>query len=973
MTRDVFVTWSGEDCFPPGWRLDLYQYIERVGPDHVALGNLPVSVRTELDKRDGDGSLSSTTAEVVATMLVAAQRLSGRNAGEITNSILGWMVAAYVTDLTFTADPGLLDAADPGAGLVMRFQPNSKEPFQMAAVLRQWQRNGFPSEVPADEVAKNAEAFSDRWFTVPDLGYFVSSSRSANGRFRLGWSDGELSGAADSEQREPGRWVLLDRESVVSSGRIPRPNGGAVSDVGRFVCADSTFDQGLVGDFRVIEWSGNEYLTRRYSANLGAVGISPNATYAAVSTLNSDTDDASVLAFWDLSSRSEVWRRHVNWIFGDDVFQFDEALMVIWAATRGQQIAFHFDGRVGLDLPAFREWLRDEAAPQTIWTVVGLRQEELGDLMSDSDAIDATDLLNRAVERSTDGFEKAGLLRLMGELAEDRGWIDNTVRYWRQALELNPNVGVKRKLKKLDPDFASTPLAKGQLVARLDGGLRVAMDWKAGVSVTAMATGPTGGLIAGLATVNRPNLVCLNPRDGSLHWEESLSTRPEYVVRYGAELLIASQGGTVGEGECRLARWISPGQIHQLAVLPGVTTGAPVVMGDSIVVGCRDGVLYSVRPDGKVGWQHNVPDAGEVGRAKSCPYQLIVNPEQTMVLFASWGSVTAIDRDGRVQWQFGRSGQLGFENYGLLVDKLSVGPEGQVLIQRRNLRITLRQGNGESLPLNQGGNGERDLKAVDWARSRIWARDKESLVMVDLNGRLLRRNNTAAPAWIGRSTLRSDGGRLAVWDHAKIQLFDEELELVGAVEIPEETIRVTLFTPDGDLVVGTSKRILRLEETRAAALRGPNRLPVDEGISIPPPAASHVIDEQELPVLEGDERVKVVGESYYQDALLHICGGKTADGEHLAVTATLRPEPMNPYDPNAVAVYVHGLQVGHLARTDAEGLHVEITRLSEERPVTCRARIRGGWRYGDNNEAPFGVELYFRPSNLTFLRPTQQV
>src|ERR1700694_5567755 len=112
--------------------------------------------------------------------------------------------------------------------------------------------------------------------------------------------------------------------------------------------------------------------------------------------------------------------------------------------------------------------------------------------------------------------------------------------------------------------------------------------------------------------------------------------------------------------------------------------------------------------------------------------------------------------------------------------------------------------------------------------------------------------------------------------------------------------------------------------------RNRDRRPVEEARPTTPPADSFVIDDPELPVLEGSERVKVVGESYYQDALLRICGGKTADSQHLAVTATLQPEPLNPYDPNAVAVYIHGLQVGHLARTDAEGLHAEITHLSEQ-------------------------------------------
>jgi len=62
--------------------------------------------------------------------------------------------------------------------------------------------------------------------------------------------------------------------------------------------------------------------------------------------------------------------------------------------------------------------------------------------------------------------------------------------------------------------------------------------------------------------------------------------------------------------------------------------------------------------------------------------------------------------------------------------------------------------------------------------------------------------------------------------------------------------------------------------------------------------------------------VEVVGESHYQESPDAICGGKCEDGHHLMCQAELRPEPENPYDRHAVAVYVDDRKVGHLSRDD---------------------------------------------------------
>jgi HIRAN domain len=114
----------------------------------------------------------------------------------------------------------------------------------------------------------------------------------------------------------------------------------------------------------------------------------------------------------------------------------------------------------------------------------------------------------------------------------------------------------------------------------------------------------------------------------------------------------------------------------------------------------------------------------------------------------------------------------------------------------------------------------------------------------------------------------------------------------------------------------------------------------------------------EPPVLPGGEAVEVVGESYYQDALDAICGGKCEDGHRLMCQAELRPEPDNEYDKRAVGVYVDGTMVGHLSRTDAKARQPQLLALRSQgkRPM-CGALISGGWYRGPGDEGHYGIRL----------------
>ena len=120
-------------------------------------------------------------------------------------------------------------------------------------------------------------------------------------------------------------------------------------------------------------------------------------------------------------------------------------------------------------------------------------------------------------------------------------------------------------------------------------------------------------------------------------------------------------------------------------------------------------------------------------------------------------------------------------------------------------------------------------------------------------------------------------------------------------------------------------------------------------------------------LLPGGDVVDVVGESHYQDALEAIAGGRSEEGADFERWAYLIPEPENPYDRNAVAVYIDGQKVGHLGRRDAvdyQALLQQLWTKGSARAV-CRANVRGGWDRGGGDAGHFGVKLALaRPEYL---------
>lgn len=114
--------------------------------------------------------------------------------------------------------------------------------------------------------------------------------------------------------------------------------------------------------------------------------------------------------------------------------------------------------------------------------------------------------------------------------------------------------------------------------------------------------------------------------------------------------------------------------------------------------------------------------------------------------------------------------------------------------------------------------------------------------------------------------------------------------------------------------------------------------------------------------LMGGSVVPAAGEASYVPAFEKICGPRCFDGYSLAVQATLAAEPENPYDPNAVAIYVQSEKVGYIGRKQAADYHAVLLGLSRQDAYGwCDAFIVGGWDRGHGDTGFFGITLDLAP------------
>jgi hypothetical protein len=133
-------------------------------------------------------------------------------------------------------------------------------------------------------------------------------------------------------------------------------------------------------------------------------------------------------------------------------------------------------------------------------------------------------------------------------------------------------------------------------------------------------------------------------------------------------------------------------------------------------------------------------------------------------------------------------------------------------------------------------------------------------------------------------------------------------------------------------------------------------------------------DTLDAALLEGDEDLEVVGESHRQANLWRVVGGQHRPEVHVRmdVYAMLLAEDGNPYDPNAVSVWISGLMVGYLPRDQARTLRPGLLAAQERegKPIALEGVIVGGGMRADG-PGRLGVFLSYDPEDFGLSAPPE--
>gem|GEM_PF-1993167 len=272
-------------------------------------------------------------------------------------------------------------------------------------------------------------------------------SSSPNGRFTIALSDSSPDGrVAGHRGGGQGAWVLFDGKAPVARGRLQRPNEGAVSDSGRFIVTDWLFTDRLASRFYAFEPDGRAIVDAELGANPGDSAISADGRFAAITTaVNPGRPEwSNVLLAYDLDGATELWRLPAGRTLDVTV---DGGRDLVSLAMHGSDVRRTVRLSTGEPLAGWDETLDK-------FDAIGMLEAEAKSAPDDVGAQESRIARARqlAIEFADYPGWQARCLRVEGEAFERLGQSNEAKAAYLRGLELDPHLGVKRRLAALGVD-----------------------------------------------------------------------------------------------------------------------------------------------------------------------------------------------------------------------------------------------------------------------------------------------------------------------------------------------------------------------------------------------------------------------------------------------------------------------------------------------------------------------------------------
>jgi hypothetical protein len=290
---------------------------------------------------------------------------------------------------------------------------------------------------------------------IKSINFFGSYSESPNGKYIVTCQDSDHSrGVGGYRTKGNGRFALVELSNILFLKECQRPNDGKVSNNGTVIISDWLFGDELGSTLLVYDITGQRILEHRFTANAFNNGISPDGQFAAVQLCNSDTEDANSLFLFNLNSKSLIskFKPQTGWA---DSYNFDiEYKTVSLCYRNGRSYRYSFDGTF-LDSARYQtERVEDASATELVLIVQEMLKKSESAL-----PYDLLGLLDRAFSQKLSEYPDylAIAYRLRGELYEAVGLPRKAIDAYREALGLDPKIGIKKRLGKLEKETPANP------------------------------------------------------------------------------------------------------------------------------------------------------------------------------------------------------------------------------------------------------------------------------------------------------------------------------------------------------------------------------------------------------------------------------------------------------------------------------------------------------------------------------------
>lgn len=292
--------------------------------------------------------------------------------------------------------------------------------------------------------AKEGALFNDKnnhEITSEDVAAFYGSNEySPNKNYCVTYCDGYY----ENELWKNGNLALIKEMSLLFKKEIQRPNNCYVSNDGFVICCDWQNSNELTGMFLIFDTAGKQIFARKTSANLGACAISDNSKIALFETYNSDTEDSNSIFIVDIEQKKIIHKFERPASFNTAFIDTDKKLVKL-KDHRGFIFEINFSGQqINRD-----DYEKQIISKGSVRDCLSLYFEKPNEVKFKDEKY--LELLTKGLTDSNASysFGKDRIYRMIGEYYDANGDIERTIENWNKAMQINPKIGVKRKLDNL--------------------------------------------------------------------------------------------------------------------------------------------------------------------------------------------------------------------------------------------------------------------------------------------------------------------------------------------------------------------------------------------------------------------------------------------------------------------------------------------------------------------------------------------